>query len=282
MEVCPVCLETCGDEQCTCGRSYHASCVNGLLKNGYECCLICYARFPPSIFLASGWYAVKEEESSINWINLAAALTTAKRSQQALQILTRARPTCPSLQTCMLIESGRAFLQLGSPCRAIRRLRLAVDCAKQASTADLYIRALAFLCTAHCEYGNHRRGRQAAAMALRHTRWMHYTIAIELMRTLARSYQATGEKCRHMEALETLCEITEWEVKDPLAKAVAQADLAIAEADLGIDSSSRLKNAMPALRKRQHAIVLTAAWSLSAQVKPSKRLRRKTHPESIE
>ena len=49
--------------------------------------------------------------------------------------------------------------------------------------------------------------RDVAAVALAHTRKMHYTMAMYIMKTLKDSYHATGEKMRHKEVCETLCEI---------------------------------------------------------------------------
>ena len=278
---CPVCLDEGGEEQCLCGRAYHVACIWGLLANGYRNCLMCYARLTPSLLLSGAKFAVEHEETPMNFINLAAALTGAGRGQEALQILTRVRLTCPLLHTCVLIEAGRAFLQLGSPVLAVRRLRLGVHFAKQAAAAGLYSRALALLCSAHSQQGDHRTTREVAALALRHTRTMHYTVAMHIMQTLADSYRATGEKLYRKEALETLCTIVTLEVKDPHTVAAVEAELGIAEHGLEIDSTIRLRAALIVLRKRPHAITLSAAQCLASQARPSKRLRRKMHPEEV-
>ena len=281
MKECPVCLEEGGDEHCSCGRAYHAACICGLLINGYRCCLLCYVRFTPSFFLCGAKFAVEHEETPMNWINLATALTGAGRGHEALQTLTLVRPTCPLLQTCVLIEAGRAFLQLGSPILAICRLRMGVHFAKQAAAGNLYVRALAFLCSAHSQQGDHRTTREVAALALRHTRKMHYTVAMHIMQTLADSFRATGERLHHKKALETLCSIVNLEVKDPHTVAAAEAELGIAEHALEIDSTYRLRAALIVLRKRPHTITLSAAQCLASQARPSKRLRGKTHPEEV-
>ena len=281
MKECPVCLEEGGDEHCSCGRAYHAACICGLLINGYRCCLLCYVRFTPSFFLCGAKFAVEHEETPMNWINLATALTGAGRGHEALQTLTLVRPTCPLLQTCVLIETGRAFLQLGSPILAVRRLRLGIHLAKQTAARGLYVRALALLCSAHCLLGEHQMTREVAALALRHSRKMHYTVAMCIMRTLADSFQATGERTHHKEAMETLCKIVSLEVKDPQAKAAAEAELGIAEHGIEIDSTHRLRAALMVLRKRPHTITLSAARCLASQVKPAKRMRWKMRPEDV-
>ena len=108
---------------------------------------------------------------------------------------------------------------------------------------------------------------------------MHYADAIYILRTLADNFEKKG--CEHDRkiVLETICEIIDEEVRDPFAKAAAHADLGMAEASLGIDSSTRLKLALETLRKRPHIITAHAAACLASQVKPAKRLRRKVHPE---
>ena len=123
--------------------------------------------------------------------------------------------------------------------------------------------------------------REVAALALRHTRKMHYTVAMHIMHTLADSYQATGERVRHKDALETLCKIVSLEAKDPQAKAAAEADLGIAEQGIEIDSTHRLRTALIVLRKRPHTLTLPAARCLASQVKPAKRMRWKMHPEDV-
>ena len=217
----------------------------------------------------------------MNWINLATALTGAGRGREALQTLTRVRSTCPLLQTCVLIEAGRAFLQLGSPTLAVRRLLMGVRFARQAAATGLFVRALAFLCSAHSRQGDHRTTREVAALALRHTRKMHYTVAMHIMQTLADSFRATGERLHHKKALETLCSIVRLEVKDPHTVAAAEAELGICEHGLKIDSTYRLKAALIVLRKRPHTITLSAAQCLASQARPSKRMRRKMRPEEV-
>ena len=143
------------------------------------------------------------------------------------------------------------------------------------------MRALAFLCSAHSQRGDHQTTREVAALALRHTRKMHFTIAMHIMQTLADSYRDTGEKLHRKEALETLCTIVMLEVKDPHTVAAAEAELGIAEHGLEIDSTYRLRTALIVLRKRPHTITLSAAQCLASQARPSKRLRGKTHPEEV-
>jgi hypothetical protein len=280
---CPVCLGE-GGEPCLCGRPYHASCVYNLLQSGFECCQNCFTRFTPALFLLGARHAAEIVPSPLNAINLAAALTGARKGNEALRILHSIGPqTHPLAKAAFSIEMGRALLQLCSPTRAARHLRFATCCARRAAGGmELYTRALAFLCRAHCDLGDDGGTRMAAAQAFRHTSSLHFTDAICIMRTLADCFQAKG--CDHDRkiVLETICEITDVEHKDPFAKAAAHADLGIAEGKLGIDSSTRLKSALRTLRKRPHIITAPAAACLASQVRPAKRLRGKMHPEDIE
>ena len=158
---------------------------------------------------------------------------------------------------------------------------MGVHFAKQAAAGSLYVRALAFLCSAHSQLGNHRTTREVAALALRYTHKMHYTVVMQIMQTLADSYHATGEKLLHKKTLDTLCIIVRTEVKDPYMVAAAEAELGIAEHSVEIDSTNRLRAALIVLRKRPHIITLSAAQCLASQARPPKRLRRKTHPEEV-
>ena len=278
-----MCLEE-GGEPCVCGRPYHASCLYNLLQSGYECCQNCFARFTPALFLLGARHAVETVPSPLNVINLAGALTGANRAREALVILNDIEPQSSPLVKCSVsIEMGRALLQLCSPTRAARHLRFATCCARRAAGGmELYTRALAFLCRAHCDLGDDDGTRMAAALAFRHTSALHFTDAIYIMRALADCFQSQG--CAHDRkiVLATICEITDVEYRDPFARAAAHADLGIAEGKLGIDSSARLKSALRTLRKRPHIITAHAAACLASQVRPAKRLRGKMHPEDIE
>ena len=103
-----------------------------------------------------------------------------------------------------------------------------------------------------------------------------------IMKTLKDSYHSTGEKLRHKDVCETLCEIIKVEeVRDKETVAESEAELAIAEEALGIDSKTRLQSALCVLRKRKHTLTEPAALCLAAQVTPAKRLRKKVHPEEV-
>ena len=81
-------------------------------------------------------------------------------------------------------------------------------------------------------------------------------------------------------ALETIVEISEVEIKDPVRRAIYQALLGAAEHDLlGMDSSERLRAAVKMMRKRPSSELTPAVECLAKQVVIRKRLRRKTRVE---
>ena len=96
-----------------------------------------------------------------------------------------------------------------------------------------------------------------------------------------RVFQEKGCLDRRLAALGTICEILDEESKDPFEKAHAHAELGCAEATLGINSCFRLAKALTTLRKRPRGITARAASSLASQLRPAKRLMRKTHPEEM-
>ena len=278
---CPVCLEEGGDP-CVCGRKYHAHCLYGLLKNGFECCPICFARLPPGLFLLGAAYAHTVEASDLSKINLAAALTGNGQAHDALVLLCSIQPLGLRmvLQAFFYVEKGRVYLQLESPGRAIRSLQAGIHCILQvAPRGHLHVRALAFLCRAYCKLGDEENTRETARFLVSLPHKMHYTDAIYTMSTLADMFHAKGCLDRHMAALGTICEILDEESKDPFEKAQAHAELGCAEAKLGINSCHRLANALPMLRKRPRGVTARAASSLASQLRLVKRLRKKTHPE---
>jgi ATP/maltotriose-dependent transcriptional regulator MalT len=76
---------------------------------------------------------------------------------------------------------------------------------------------------------------------------------------------------------------------DPFLKSRLQVDLAKTEVRLGQRDSARarLSGVLPTLRKRKRDrlsadLLPDAAWALSGIVTPSRRLRRKTMPESVQ
>ena len=280
---CPVCLED-GGEPCVCGRNYHAHCVYDLLKNGFECCQTCFARFPPSLFLLGVRHGHGVEASDISAINLAAALTGNHQAHDALVLLRSLQPQQLRLvlQAFFYVEEGRAHLQLESPTRAIRCLRAGISRVLQvAPRGSLHVRALAFLCRAYSKQGNDLKTRETADLVLSLPHKMHYTDAIYTMHTLAEIFQEKGCLDRRLAALGTICEILDEESKDPFEKAHAHAELGCAEATLGINSCFRLAKALTTLRKRPRGITARAASSLASQLRPAKRLMRKTHPEEM-
>ena len=285
MELCPICLEV-GEEACHCGRRYHTACICELLLHGYDCCQSCFAVFPPSLCLSAARDAAKKQDDSPRCqIQLAAALTSAAKPDEAIAILknTRTQEALPLLHSAHCIELGRAYLQLGRPKLASSELFSGAAFAQIAGSQGiaLHFRALALLCRAYYERGDDAMTHKIARIALTQVHLMSYQEALYIMRVLADTFKRGKATVHYKSTMESICAIMEEESRDAVAKAAAQAELGIAEHVTGIDSNARLKPAVKILRKRMHAMTLPAARSLQSQVKPSRRLHHKMHPEDV-
>ena len=285
MELCPICFET-GEVACTCGRQYHVGCINKLLENGFDSCQCCFAPFSAHFHIRAARQAlIKDNYSPASQIQMAAALTLAKRPAKAVTILEKspAESATPLLQAARFIELGKAYLALGQSLRATQELYACIVLAKIAGkpAIELEMRAMAFLCRAYYDRGDDKMTHAIAAMALGRVHLMSHREAIYIMRVIADTFKRE-QKAQHYKAtLEVLCEILNAESRDQLAKAAMQAELGIAEHELGLESSARLKPAIKTLRKKGHPMTATASLALQTQVKPSKRIREKRHPENV-
>ena len=117
MDNCPVCLEV-GVEPCTeCGRLYHAKCIGQLLQNGFENCQCCFIPFSPNLHIKAAEYVtVVDKNSPASRVQLAAALTSAKRAPEALCMLKaiQKKPVRSlALKAALYLELGRAYLNNG-------------------------------------------------------------------------------------------------------------------------------------------------------------------------
>jgi len=215
---------------------------------------------------------------------LAAALTSAAKPDEAIAIL-KNTPTqaLPLLHSAHCIELGRAYLQLGRPKLASSELFSGAAFAQIAGSQGiaLHFRALALLCRAYYERGDDAMTHKIARIALTQVHLMSYQEALYIMRVLADTFKRGKATGHYKSTMESICAIMEEESRDAVAKAAAQAELGIAEHVTGIDSNARLKPAVKILRKRMHAMTLPAARSLQSQVKPSRRLHHKMHPEDV-
>ena len=119
--------------------------------------------------------------------------------------------TCTRLRALCSVEMGRALMKLGSFIMASRHLRSAVSHAASHRQNAVKLRAMAFLCRAYCDLGDHDRTKEIAVLALNETPKLTATdaatSAVYIMQALADSFLAVGSKDRHVAALRTVCEI---------------------------------------------------------------------------
>ena len=110
---------------------------------------------------------------------------------------------------------------------------------------------------------------------------MRYQEATYIMRVVANTYKAQEETKKYRSTLEAFHAIITEESRDSLARAIVTAELGIVEHELGVRSSDRLKPAIKTLRKHKHMLTGPASLAFQAQVRPLKRVVRKTHPEEM-
>ena len=109
---------------------------------------------------------------------------------------------------------------------------------------------------------------------------MNHREAVGIMRVVADTYKAQRQTSNYHCTLEALSTIIAEGSRDSLAKAAVEAELGVVEQELGIGNSVvRLKPAIKTLRKHKHAMTGPASLALQAEVRLTRRLIKKTHPE---
>ena len=288
MDHCPVCLEV-GVVPCTeCGRLYHAKCIGRLLEHGFDNCQCCFVSFSPSLHVKAAEYVVEiDHNSPASRLQLAAALTSARRVSDALCILQSIQTNevfaAPRMKSTLDIEMGRAYLTLGQPIRATRELLSAfvISNTRRLIASELQLRAMALLTRAYFEQKDYDMVHTIARAAMCETHRMRHQEATYIMRVVANTYKAQAEINKYRSTLEALHAIITEESRDTLAKAIVTAELGIVEHELGFRSSERLKPAIRTLRKHKHTMTGPACLAFQKQVRPFKRVVRKTHPEDM-
>ena len=288
MDHCPVCLEV-GAEPCTeCGRLYHAKCIGQLLERGFDNCQCCFMSFSPTLHIKAAEYAVEHENNSPeSQVQLAAALTSAGRASVALGVLkaihARAVQSRLELKVALHLELGRAYLNIGQPQLATRELLLVLMLTKMCgySAFGLPLRAMTLLTTAYFEQKDYEMVHKIAGATMRQVHRMNHREAVCIMRVVADTYKAQGYTDKYRNTLEAISAIVTEESRDALAKAFVAVELGVIEHEMGVRSIERLKPAIRTLRKHKRAIARQACLALQAQVRASKRLLKKTHPEDV-
>ena len=288
MDLCPVCLEV-GVEPCTeCGRLYHSKCIGRLLEHGFDSCQCCFIAFSPSLHVKAAEYVVEiDNNSPASQMQLAAALTSARRGAEALRILQSLQTNTvfsePMLKGTLDIEMGRAYLNLAQPKRATRELlsALIVSRGRGLPLSVLQLRAMALLTRAYFEQEDYDMVHIIAGAAMCQVHRMHHTDAMNILRVVADTYKVQKETSKYRRTLEALHAVVTEESRDALAKATVAAELGIVEHKLGVRSAERLKPAIRTLRKHKHTLTEPACSAFQEQVRPCKRVLRKTHPEDM-
>ena len=265
MDNCPVCLQV-GVEPCTeCGRLYHAKCIRQLLQNGFENCQCCFIPFSPNLHIKAAEYVtVVDKNSPASLVQLAAALTSAKRAPEALRMLKaiQKKPVRSlALKAALYLELGRAHLNVGEAKDAASELFVGFIFSQIGglSSLGLHLRALALLTQAYFQQGEYEIVHKIAGAAMCQVHRMQHREAVSIMRVVADTYKAQKETDNYLITLEALSTVYSEGSRDALAKAEVDAELGLVEHDLGIGNSGvRLRPAIKTLRKHKHA--LPRAW----------------------
>ena len=239
----------------------------------------------PTHIKAAEHVAVMDNNSPQSQVQLAAALTSAGRACDALTIL-KALQKKPGrrlvLKAALYLELGRAYLNVGEQKDAARELFLGYIYSQIGglSSLGLHLRALALLARTYFELEEYEMVHKIAGAAMCEVHLMHHREAVGIMRIVADTYKAQRQTSNYHCTLEALSTIIAEGSRDSLAKAAVEAELGVVEHELGIGNSVvRLRPAIKTLRKHKHALTLPARLALQAQVRPSRRVMKKTHAE---
>ena len=186
------------------------------------------------------------------------------------------------MKAAVFLELGRAYLNVGEHKGAARELFLGYIYSQIGglSSLGLHLRALALLARTYFELEDYEMVHKIAGAAMCEVHLMHHREAVGIMRIVADTYKAQRQTSNYHCTLEALSTIIAEGSRDSLAKAAVEAELGVVEQELGIGNSVvRLRPAIKTLRKHKHALTLPARLALQEQVKPSRRVMKKTHAE---
>ena len=226
-----------------------------------------------------------DNNSPQSQVQLAAALTSAGMACEALRILKtlQKKPVRRLvLKAALYLELGRAYLNVGEHKDAARELFLGYIYSQIGglSSLRLHLRAMALLTRAYFELKDYDTVHQIAGAAMCEVHLMNHREAVGIMRIVADTYKAQRQTSNYHCTLEALSTIIAEGSRDSLVKAAVEAELGVVEQELGIGNSVvRLKPAIKTLRKHKHAMTGPASLALQAEVRLTRRLIRKTHPE---
>ena len=186
------------------------------------------------------------------------------------------------LKAAVFLELGRAYLNVGEHKDAARELFLGYIYSQIGglSSLGLHLRALALLARTYFELEDYEMVHKIAGAAMCEVHLMNHREAVGIMRIVADTYKAQRQTSNYHCTLEALSTIIAEGSRDSLAKAAVEAELGVVEQELGIGNSvGRLRPAIKTLRKHKHAMTGPASLALQAEVRLTRRLIKKTHPE---
>ena len=283
---CLVCHQNGGESVCPCSSLLHIACLAEMIEHNFWTCPNCCAEFSNESVLRAAMLKHSQQPTLERSIVVAMKLTECGRAHESATLLRglqrKWRSTCDSIH--LKIEYATAMVALRkfhSAARVLENATKKITEAGQQNYATAYIRC-------RYVYGQALLGLKLYAQAgfvwmdlLQHVPRMHSEEAIKIMFSISEMCVAKNDLTMYKDALKTIVEISEVEIKDPVRKAEYQALLGRAEHEIGIDSSERLRAAIKAMRKRRSSDVALAVDCLAKQVSVRKRLRSKTCVECL-
>ena len=189
-------------------------------------------------------------------------------------------------KTQYLFEKGRALASLGKYAHAEQCYSHALLQIQQAPRANLQHKALvlAGLAASLIDQQKTYMAAHHLCAATQLTRSLTASVVEIVMRTIARYFLAIGNKQRHAQALRTVLEIVQSDERDPVRRGIVLIEVRLAEKDIGectvdLEFARAIKTVRASGRYGRD--LRDASIVLGAGIKPTRRLRGKTHPEDI-
>ena len=293
-------------ECCTqCNSVAHTPCLAEYFLKGRSC-PVCRADLRPTRRLDASKCALEKAENSdseehvviMRKIDVAIAMSHCclhREKQLLLEPLMRMKVAAANdwLVLVGCLEHARASLALSEHTLAKRSLRplLKLRGEKDEFLTLLFAEGLCIYAKASLLQGKHATAWKSLQQALRisfdhpHAKGSLFCGASAL-RTVADLQQASGKHAASAMSLRRVTQMLEDASQDRYTIACARVDESAAHIAAGSldEAASLLRTALPDLRKRKGGFDRTseAALLLGALIEPRKRLRARTHPESVE
>ena len=288
MSVCTVCLADGATVfACGCNAAVHAECLASLIEHKFRRCKVCLASYnDPALFVAAR-SALVHPFVLPRLLDFVTSASNAGRHEEALQML-RFIPVDVLSDTSKgqyLFEKGRALALVGKQPQAEQSfadaLTLLQGAPRLPSPQHLAL-VLVGLATSLIDQQKTYAAAHHLSNAIQLTRKLDASVAEIVMRAVGRYFLAVGQRPQHVQTLRTILEIAQADELDPVRRAVVLIELRLAEQAIGEGGHDVcLASALRMVRSSRRYAQTVREASNALDIRPTERLRRKTHPEDI-